>query len=101
MTDYQVTFWRDLPSMVVARSGDSTTKALLAPRFQEAIDEAAMRLGDTASDSYLAGWRRGDWTPVDAEPDVVLDQVVGELDAAWPPDRVAGFLGGLGEEASK
>ena len=36
MTDYQVTSWRDLPSLVVVRDGDSTTKTPLAPRFQEA-----------------------------------------------------------------
>ena len=41
MTDYQVTRWRELPSMVTARSGEETVKATLAARFQEAIDEAA------------------------------------------------------------
>ena len=43
-----MTYWRDLPSLVVAREGDTVTKTQLAPRFQEAIDEAAMRLGATA-----------------------------------------------------
>ena len=91
-----MTYWRDLPSMVVARQGDATTKALLAPRFQEAIDEAAMRLGDTGSDDYLAGWRRSDWTPDEAEPPAVLDRVTAELDSAWPDDRVAAYLDQLG-----
>ena len=58
VTEYQVTRWRELPSMVAARAGDETVKAELAPRFQEAIDEAAMRLGDTGADDYLAGWER-------------------------------------------
>ena len=61
MTDYQVTRWRDLPSMVTARSGDETAKVQLAGRFQEAIDEAAMRLGDTGSTDYLEGWERSEW----------------------------------------
>ena len=91
-----MTFWRDLPSMVAARQGDATTKALLAPRFQEAIDEAAMRLGDTGSDDYLAGWRRSDWTSDDAEPDQVLERVVAELDAEWPDAKVAAYLDALG-----
>ena len=56
-----MTYWRDLPSLVVARDGDIVTKGPLAPRFQEAIDEAAMRLGETSSDAYLEGWVRGDW----------------------------------------
>ena len=50
-----MTRWRELPSMVVARAGDETVKAQLAQRFQDAIDEAAMRLGDTGTDDYLAG----------------------------------------------
>jgi FAD/FMN-containing dehydrogenase len=99
VTDYQVTYWRDLPSMVAARQGDATTTAQLAPRFQEAIDEAAMRLGDTGSDDYLAGWRRSEWTSDEAAPDEVLGRVVAELDAAWPADKVAGYLDALGDPA--
>ena len=64
-----MTYWRDLPSLVVARDGDDVTKAPLAQRFQEAIDEAAMRLGAVDSDAYLDGWRRSDWTPDDGTTD--------------------------------
>jgi hypothetical protein len=96
MTQYQVTRWRDLPSMVAARSGDDTVKAELAPRFQEAIDEAAMRLGDTGADAYLLGWERSPWTEADGTPAEVLDRVVADLDAAWPADRIADYLDGLG-----
>ena len=96
MTDYQVTRWRELPSMVAARSGDETVKSTLAPRFQEAIDEAAMRLGDTGADDYLAGWDRSPWPEADGAPADVLDRVVAELEADWPSDRIAGYLDGLG-----
>jgi tRNA C32,U32 (ribose-2'-O)-methylase TrmJ len=58
VTEYQVTRWRELPSMVAARAGDETVKAELAPRFQEAIDEAAMTAGLVGSDDYLGEWRR-------------------------------------------
>jgi hypothetical protein len=96
MTDYQVTRWRELPSMVVARTDDETVKSQLATRFQEAIDEAAMRLGDTGADDYLAGWERSSWTEATGTPAEVLDRVVAELEAEWPADRVAGYLDGLG-----
>jgi len=52
MAEYQITYWRDFPSMVVARSGDETVKVSLASRFQEAIDEAAMRLDAADADAY-------------------------------------------------
>jgi hypothetical protein len=96
MTEYQVTRWRDLPSMVAAREGDKTVKAELALRFQEAIDEAAMRLGDTGADDYLSGWERSPWTSADGTPGEVLDRVAAELDAEWPAERIAEFLDSLG-----
>jgi hypothetical protein len=95
-SEYQVTYWRDLPSLVVARQGEHVTKSPLAPRFQEAIDEAAMRLGDTGSDEYLAGWERSAWTRADGSPAEVLDRVSSDLDAQWPADRIARYLDGLG-----
>ncbi len=90
-----MTSWRDLPSMVAARDGEQTTKAQLAPRFQEAIDEAAMRLGDTGAEDYLAGWTRGGWTASDGDPAETLDRVVAELEEQWPAERVAGYLDAL------
>jgi hypothetical protein len=96
VTEYQVTFWRDLPSLVVARDGDDVTKSPLAPRFQEAIDEAAMRLDDTSSDDYLAGWARGEWTPAEGSTADVCDRVVAELEELWPADRLTSYLDELG-----
>ncbi len=96
MADYQVTFWRDLPSLVVAREGEQVTKTPLAPRFQEAIDEAAMRLGDTGSEDYLAGWTRGERVPAEGSTTDVADRVVAELEEQWSPERVADYLDALG-----
>ena len=96
MAEYQVTRWRDLPSMVAARADEAIVKSELAPRFQEAIDEAAMRLGDTGADDYLEGWERSAWTEADGSPAEVLDRVTAQLDAEWPADRIAGYLEGLG-----
>ena len=94
--EYQVTYWRDLPSLVVARQGEHVTKSPLAPRFQEAIDEAAMRLGDTGSDDYLAGWTRSEWTQAEGTTTEVADRVVAELDEQWTPERLSDYLATLG-----
>lgn len=91
-----MTRWRDLPSMVAARAGGETAKVQLAPRFQEAIDEAAMRLGDTGATDYLEGWDRSPWTEADGSPTDVLQRVAAGLEADWPADRVAAYLDGLG-----
>jgi hypothetical protein len=95
VTEFQVMYWRELPSLVVAREGEQVTKSPLGPRFQSAIDEAAMRLGDVGSDDYLAGWRRGEWTAAEGDPAEVTGRVVAELEDAWPPAAVSGYLDGL------
>jgi hypothetical protein len=70
----------------------------LAPRFQEAIDEAAMRLGETGSDDYLAGWTRSDWAELAGDPAEVADVVVAGLEEAWPQEKLTEYLDSLGPE---
>ena len=50
--------WRDIPAQVTARSGRTRSAAELSPRFQVAIDRAAMNAGLAGSDAYLAQWRK-------------------------------------------
>lgn len=102
MAQYQITSWRDLPSMVVTRDGDSSdsvTKVQLAARFQEAIDEAAMRLGEMGSDDYLAGWVRSDWTTADGDHAAVSAAVCERLETEWTSTRIGDYLDSLGPAA--
>ncbi len=69
-------YWRDIPAQVVGRNGRNNVKKELSPRFQKAIDRAAMRAGRGSSDAYLADWRRE------------TEQVSGDLEALVA-DRVA------------
>ena len=99
MAEYQITSWRDIPSMVAARDGDETTKIQLSSRFQEAIDEAAMRLGDVGSDDYLAGWTRSEWTTADGDHAHLAGVVAGQLEDEWTPERIRDYLNVLGPAA--
>ena len=92
MAEYRITYWREIPSMVTARDGDGMSKAALPDRFQEAIDEAAMRLGMAGSDAYLEAWVQGEWQEADGAPDEVAARVAAELDEAHPPERLAAML---------
>jgi hypothetical protein len=83
---------------VVARDGESVTKVELAPRFQAAIDEAAMRLGEISADAYLDGWRRSEWTAVEGGAVAACDRLVAELEEQWPPERLASYLDALGSD---
>ena len=75
VTEFRVTYWRDLPSLVTASEGEHTAKAALDARFMVAIDEAAMRLGATDSDAYLEGWRQSDWEAREGTPEEVVEAV--------------------------
>lgn len=50
--------WRDIPAQVTARSGRMRSASELSPRFQVAIDRAAMKAGLAGSDAYLEQWRK-------------------------------------------
>lgn len=58
MAQATIVYWRDIPAQVIVKQGRRTAKRELAPRFQEAIDLAAMRAKAIGTDAYLADWRR-------------------------------------------
>ena len=51
-------YWREIPARVIAKKGRRRVKVQLRPRFQRAINRAAMRAGKGRSDVYLSDWRR-------------------------------------------
>ena len=51
-------YWRGIPARVIAKKGRHSTKVQLSPRFQRAIDRAAMRAGKGRRNVYLSDWRR-------------------------------------------
>ena len=53
-----VIWWRDIPAQVVAKDGRRASKVVLHPRFQVAIDKAAVKAGRRAMDDYIAEWRK-------------------------------------------
>ena len=50
--------WRDIPAQVVVKRGRESAKRELSPRFQVAIDRAAMYAGLFGTDEYLSEWTR-------------------------------------------
>ena len=98
MSEYQVMRGREIPSMVVARSGETTIKIMLASRFQEAIDEAAMRLGEIDADAYTSGWNRDPWVEVDGAPDAVAARIVEDLENELSEEKLSALLDALGEK---
>ena len=78
-------YWHDIPAQVIAKAGRQSAKRELPPRFQEAIDRAAMVSGEHGTDAYLAAWRRdvgacGD--DLDAEAGAAAARIETEFDDA-------------------
>jgi methionine synthase I (cobalamin-dependent) len=97
MAEYQITYWRDIPSLVTAREGRrNTAKVELPARFQVAIDEAAMRLGLTGTDAYIEAWQRGPWTERAGTPEEVAKAVAAEVEAEYSAERIRSMLRALG-----
>jgi hypothetical protein len=75
MAQLTIVYWHDIPAQVIVKAGRQSAKRELAPRFQEAIDRAAMRSGEHGTDGYLAAWRR-------AAPEQCGDDIESEAENA-------------------
>ena len=85
---YQVVYWRDIPAQIKLRSEKGRLARSLSPRFQEAIDAAAMRANVTGTDDYLEEWRTSQPQQVEGEPESVAGELAAGLEAAYPQQRL-------------
>ena len=53
-----IIWWRDIPAQVVGKDARRSSKIVLHPRFQVAIDKAANRAGKREYNSYIGEWRK-------------------------------------------
>jgi Virulence factor len=84
VAEYQILFWRHIPSMVVVRGDGREVQGRLPQRYQDAIDDAAMLAGETSSDAYLEGWEWGPARERDGSPELVLAAVLAEVERSHP-----------------
>lgn len=81
MTNYQVLYWHDIPVQVRAGGRRERVSAELPPRFQAAVDSAAMAAGLTGTDAYLDGFAWSAPQERDGAPGEVAAAVAAELAA--------------------
>ncbi|NHA70224.1 virulence factor [Phycicoccus flavus] len=82
-----VIWWQDLPAQVVARDAARSARAELHPRFQRAIDRAAMGGGLAGADEYMEHWRTVT-RPCGPDLDAEVAAEVAALEQAHPKERV-------------
>jgi hypothetical protein len=96
MPDVTIVYWRDIPAQVIVGKGRRGAKRPLAERFEQAIDRAAMKIGASDTDAYLAEWRKGVPYPVEGEPQAVLENEVARLEAEFDQARIKEMINNEG-----
>ena len=93
--------WRDIPSQVIVMEGRKRAKVLLSPRFQQAVDRAAMRARKRSEEAYLNEWRRSRSDHVEPDPvpgdlqtvlQIVAGRIAGDLEASYSDARLSALI---------
>lgn len=92
MADLIVVYWRDIPAQVIVKKGRKNAKRELPPRFSEAIDMCAMRVGAREADAYLAEWRRAEPVEVGDDLEAEADRALQSFEQEFPDDRLKALV---------
>jgi len=92
MADVTIVFWRDIPAQVIVGKGRRGVKRVLAERFEQAIDRAAMKSGAADTDDYLAEWRKADPYTVDGDDKTVAEAEAARLEAEYDQPRLKALI---------
>lgn len=92
--------WRDIPAQVVASRGRDKVRLELSPRFQVAIDRAAMKAGLVGTDAYLEQWTQVSRMCDDDLADVANSEAE-RLEETYDQTRLDRLVSGSGLEEDK
>jgi hypothetical protein len=95
-----VTYWRDIPTMVVAKQGRASAKRELPLRFTEAIDMAAMRSGAAGTDDYLAEFKRSEPVECGSDLEAEVSAATAKIEADYDKDRLVALAKNGGREGA-
>ena len=89
MAQLTIVYWHGIPAQVIVKAGRQSAKRALSPRFQEAIDRAAMRSGAHGTDAYLAAWRRAAPEPCGDDIESEAENAARRIEAEFDEARLA------------
>lgn len=92
-------FWRDIPAQVTITSAGTKGAWLLDPRFQVAIDRAAMLAGLSDADDYVLQWRREQFAVQHTDdPESAAMVAALAVESEYPPERLEKLVANGGAE---
>jgi hypothetical protein len=92
MPDVTIVYWRDIPAQVIVGKGRRGAKRVLAERFEQAIDRAAMKVNAESSDAYMAEWRKAKPYAVEGEQADVAETEAQRLEAEYDKTRIKALI---------
>lgn len=92
MADVTIVYWRDIPAQVIVGKGRRGSKQVLAERFEQAIDRAAMKAGMRDSDAYLGEWRKGEPYRVEGDAKEIAEREAARLEADYDQERLKALI---------
>ncbi|MCB1333034.1 MAG: virulence factor [Roseivivax sp.] len=92
MPEVTIVYWRDIPAQIIVGKGRRGAKRPLPERFEQAIDRAAMKVGASDTDAYLAEWRKAAPYPVDGDPEEVADGEAERIETEYDQDRLKALI---------
>lgn len=92
MPDVTIVFWRDIPAQVIVGKGRRGAKKPLAERFEQAIDRAAMKVGASDTDAYLAEWRKAPPYQAEGEPQDVAVREAARIETEYDATRLRALI---------
>jgi hypothetical protein len=85
MANYQVLYWRDIPSQIKVWDDFDELKIELSSKFIARIDLTAKELGLTEQDDYLVQWNWSEEFERAGSPEEVAEAVKNELEEKFNP----------------
>ena len=93
-------WWRDIPAQVVAKDRRQAHKIVLHPRFQVAIDRAAMQAGKRSASDYIEEWRR-EARPCGDDLEAIANAEAARLEAEYTKDVLARLIAAGGVDLDR
>ncbi|MFN8456708.1 MAG: virulence factor [Anaerolineae bacterium] len=92
MARYQILYWEYIPLGVKATDVNGTVRENLPARFQQAVENAATRAGQTSAAAYTSMFKWGKEQERDGTAAEVAAAIAKELDETWDEAEAQGLF---------
>jgi len=89
---YQILYWEHIPLGVKATDVNGTVRENLPARFQDAVERASEKAGQTSAAAYTSMFKWGKEQEREGSAQEVAAMIAQELDETWNEDEALGLF---------